>query len=111
MRVMSVQTYSESNFGAKVYSGVTYGSTIVTKDFTVVVTKLKPDAAYINALFETITWETLSDESQTAVTKNLNLPLQFGDDIAVTWSSNRTNSLTNGGIVSRPMTNDVAVVL
>ena len=27
MRVMSVQTYSESNFGAKVYSGVTYGST------------------------------------------------------------------------------------
>ena len=27
MRVMSVQTYFESSFGAKVYNGVTYGST------------------------------------------------------------------------------------
>jgi hypothetical protein len=92
---------------ATITKGTGYNAASESKQFNLVVTIPASDQDRANAAAAAAAfWETIrgANTNQNEVTADLVMPSEGAYDSTLTWSSNRTNTISNNGVVNAPTT-------
>ena len=79
------------------------------KKFTVTVLAYASDGTALSDAKERLTFDVLSEEEASAVTKNLSLPTTFGDGVTVSWSASPGVIASDGVLVKNSADTDVTL--
>jgi len=90
---------------------ITVGAASDTKAFPLVVKAQMTEAQAVAAAKAALTIGYGAGDSAASVTKNVTLPATGIDNSTVTWASSDAAVVSNGGVVTQPLTQDVNVTL
>ena len=98
-------SWNENDASVNIKLKAVKGEATAEKVFTFTVLKhIDPETAIGNAL-DSVTYDVLTAEKPSAITKNINLPIEFDDYVSASWSSSREDVISNEGKVNRQMKN------
>ena len=98
--------YDEGDASFNLTLAATNGNAADTKTFPVTVLKVASENELVSEALGQLTFTSISEETQDAVTKNLALPTVFDGGLSVTWETSDENTVTEKGEVIRPSYTD-----
>lgn len=103
-------SWDEDNAEVSIKLTATKGTATAEKLFSFTVLKhISPETALSNAM-DSVTYDKMTVENPSSITKKLNLPMEFYDYVSVEWSSSREDVISIEGKVIRQMHNTAVTI-
>jgi cellulase/cellobiase CelA1/cytochrome c553 len=109
---VSQPTASQGNQVITLTATISKGSKSDTKTFIVTVVAEQDDTQSVALATDALTFDSIKNKNiaQNSIHSNLSLPTKGSEGTTITWSSDKPNSISNGGLVKR-LNSDITVIL